>query len=236
MATITKTAHKKAAPRKSPDVNALHHKLDVMAKQPNGISTKDVSDLINSVTTTFSAPPPMPFSAGANFVSELNNIDFEKMIGGPLQACVNAQVKSSMATVDFIKTVGFKQDNSGNPTTDLVMVDFTFKKPADTTATQLTVPLLAMLQIPSLRIEHVIIDFNVKLNSVETSSSSLDIGVNASASGGFGPVKFKVSASVQRKSTTGMEIKKEYALNVNVKAVQDEMPAGLEKILGMLGA
>jgi hypothetical protein len=31
-------------------------------------------------------------------------------------------------------------------------------------------------------------------------------------------------------------VKKEYALNVNVKAVQDEMPAGLEKILGMLAA
>ena len=47
---------------------------------------------------------------------------------------------------------------------------------------------------------------------------------------------FKVSASYQRKATTGVEVKKEYALNINVKCVQDEIPAGLEKILNMLAA
>ena len=49
-------------------------------------------------------------------------------------------------------------------------------------------------------------------------------------------MNFKVSASYQRKATTGVEVKKEYALNVNVKAVQDEIPGGLEKILNMLAA
>jgi hypothetical protein len=98
------------------------------------------------------------------------------------------------------------------------------------------VPLLAMLPIPSLRIEQVVVDFNVKLNSVESSSTSDDLGVNAEVKGGWGPVSFKVSASYQRKTATNVEVKKEYALNVNVKAVQDEMPAGLEKVLGMLAA
>jgi hypothetical protein len=100
----------------------------------------------------------------------------------------------------------------------------------------LRVPLLAMLPIPSLRIEHVIIDFNAKLNSVETSTVSDKLGVEAAVKAGWGPVSFKVSASYQRQSTTGVEVKKEYALQVNVKAVQDEIPAGLEKILGALAA
>ena len=93
-----------------------------------------------------------------------------------------------------------------------------------------------MLPIPSLRIEHVIVDFNVKLNSVETATVSDKLGVDASVQGGWGPVKFKVSASYQRQTTNGVEVKKEYSLNVNVKAVQDEMPAGLEKVLGLLAA
>ena len=101
---------------------------------------------------------------------------------------------------------------------------------------EVRVPLLAMLPIPSLRIEHVIIDFNVKLNSVESASTSDQLGVNAEVKGGWGPVSFKVSASYQRKTATNVEVKKEYALNVNVKAVQDEIPAGLEKILGLLSA
>ena len=177
-----------------------------------------------------------------NLTAELNNIDFRKMIGGPLQAAVDAQVASSLATVEFINKVGFTAPDSDGKR-ELVMVDFTHKrKDVDANGapvekeTFIKVPLLAMLPIPSLRIEHVIIDFNVKLNSVESSSTSDARGVNAEVKGGWGPVSFKVSASYQRKTATNVEVKKEYALNVNVKAVQDEIPAGLEKILGLLAA
>lgn len=177
-----------------------------------------------------------------NFTSELNNIDFRKMIGGPLQAAVDAQVASALATVNFINTVGFTQTE--NPADrELVMVDFSHKRTdVDSEGNPvvkevaLSVPLLAMLPIPSLRIEQVVIDFNVKLNSVESSSVSDQLGVSAEVKGGWGPVSFKVSASYQRKTATNVEVKKEYSLNVNVKAVQDEMPPGLEKLLGMLGA
>jgi Protein of unknown function (DUF2589) len=174
-----------------------------------------------------------------NLTAELNNIDFRKMIGGPLQAAVDAQVASSLATVDFINKVGFTAPDSGGKR-ELVMVDFTHtrKEAGETTGKEIkiSVPLLAMLPIPSLRIEHVIIDFNVKLNSVESSTTSDTLGVNAEVKGGWGPVSFKVSASYQRKTATNIEVKKEYALNVNVKAVQDEIPAGLEKILNLLAA
>lgn len=178
-----------------------------------------------------------------NLTSELNNIDFKKMIGGPLQAAVDAQVASSLASIQFINAVGFTPPDASTGKRELVMVDFSHtRKDVDASGNDVTkdihikVPLLAMVQIPSLRIEHVIIDFNVKLNSVETSSVSDKLGIDASVSGGWGPVSFKVSASYQRQSSTGVEVKKEYALNVNVKAVQDEIPAGLEKILAMLAA
>jgi hypothetical protein len=189
------------------------------------------------------APAP-----STNLTSELNNIDFRKMIGGPLQAAVDAQVASSLATVDFINKVGFQPllDAQGQPVAgkrELVMVEFSHtRKDVDADGKAVVkenfvkVPLLAMLPIPSLRIEHVTIDFNVKLNSVESSSTSDQLGVSAEVSAGWGPVKLKVSASYQRKTATNVEVKKEYSLNVNVKAVQDEMPAGLEKILNMLAA
>jgi len=171
-----------------------------------------------------------------NLTSELNNIDFRKMIGGPLQAAVDAQVASSLATVNFINAVGFETAEDGKKT--LVMVDFSHtRKDVDAEGNEVNkeiairVPLLAMLPIPSLRIEHVIIDFKVKSSKV-----SDKLGVSVSAGGGFGPVNFKVSASYERQTSTGVEVKKEYALTVNVKAVQDEIPAGLEKILNMLAA
>jgi len=184
-----------------------------------------------------------PQRASADFVAELNNIPFRSMIGGPLQAAVDAQVASSLATIDFINRVGFTGDGTDGTPRELVMVDFSHKRtgvdadgnPQDTSVT-IRIPLLAMLPIPSLRIEHVIVDFNVKLNSVETSKVSTNLGVNAELKAGWGPVSFKVSGSYQRSSTTGVEVAKEYTLKVNVRAVQDEIPAGLEKILGMLAA
>lgn len=204
--------------------------------------TREAVGIIRSTTAALAAPGAEPAAVSTDLTSELNNIDFKKMIAGPLQAAIDAQVTSALATVSFIKDVGFVTDATTGKS-ELVMVDFSHKRkdvdangaPVDKDVS-IKVPLLAMLPIPSLRIEHVTIDFNVKLNSVETSSTSSSLGVNADVSGGWGPVKFKVSASYQRQSSTGVEVKKEYALNVNVKAVQDEIPAGLEKILNMLAA
>lgn len=207
---------------------------------------RTAGEVTQAVTTAALEPPRALAAPSTNFTSELNNIDFRKMIGGPLQAAVDAQVASALATVDFINKVGFTTPEPGNGTPgprELVMVDFSHaRKDVDaeghetTKAVNLRVPLLAMLPIPSLCIEQVVVDFNVKLNSVESSTVSDSLGVNAEVKGGWGPVSFKVSASYQRKTTTNVEVRKEYTLAVNVKAVQEELPAGLEKVLGMLAA
>jgi len=244
--TTTKTAAKKRnrtserrATLNSPPTRSSPNSRDAVAVRDTAIG------VITSAASALESGGATVEAISTNLVSELNNIDFKKMIGGPLQAAVDAQVASSLATVDFINAVGFTTPTGGGPR-ELVMVDFSHTRdkgekgadgnPLPPESIVLKVPLLAMLPIPSLRIEHVIIDFNVKLNSVETSNVSTDLKVDATAKGGFGPVNFKVSASFQRKATTGVEVKKEYALNVNVKAVQDEIPGGLEKILNMLAA
>ena len=95
--------------------------------------------------------------------------------------------------------------NDPNSKRELVMVDFTHtRKDVDAAGAAVTkesfikVPLLAMLQIPSLRIDHVEIIFNVKLNSVETSSVSDKLNVGTEFKGGWGPVSLKVSVAYQR--------------------------------------
>jgi hypothetical protein len=215
-----------------------------MTKKEALDALKTANKLIRSVASAPSARRTLAaVTPSTNFASELNNIDFQKMIGGPLQACVNAQVASSVASVDFINAVGFSPGATPTDPRQLVMVDFTHEKTdvndagaPVVTKRNIKVPLIAMVQIPSLRIEYVEINFNVKLNSVETATTSSSIGVTAAVSGGWGPVKFNVSASYQRATATGIKVEKEYALNVKVRAVQDEMPAGLERIMGMLAA
>lgn len=185
-------------------------------------------------------------ASDADFAAELGSIDFATIIGGPLDACVKAQSNASISTVSFINEVGFEGEGSSRK---LRMAEFKYKKSAPNPKyteggsepaiiqedKEITVPFIALLNIPSFRIESCEVDFNVKLNSTYTKNVSSEFGITAGASGGFGPVKFKVDVSYKRSSSTGVKIEKEYSLGVKVKATNDEMPAGLEKVLGLLG-
>lgn len=188
-----------------------------------------------------------------NLVQELNSLDFSVYIGGPLQAAVDAQHAASMSQVSFIKEVGFVTTGSGETaSTDLRYVDFSYTKQVpnpefDNTEAEsatnerfkkvevvIAVPFLTMLTIPALRIEEVNIDFNAKLTSVETSNVSSEFGASAEVSGKFWKVRFKASASYKRTTSSTTNIEKTYNLGVRVRAVNDELPAGLERILTML--
>lgn len=193
-------------------------------------------------------------ASNADFAAELGSIDFATVIGGPLDACVKAQSNASISTVSFINEVGFESTDPNDPASPkkLRMADFKYKKnvpnpdfddqqPESNSNSktiqqdvELSVPFIALLNVPCFRIESCEVDFNVKLNSTYTKNVSSDFGINAGASGGFGPVKFSVNVSYKRSSSTGIKVEKEYSLGVKVRATNDEMPAGLEKVLGLL--
>ena len=175
---------------------------------------------------------------------ELSSLDFESMLGGPLNAVVRAQAQSANTSVDFIKSVGFDED-SGKPT----MVTFTYDKALETTAADgttavevrpynLTVPILTMLPIPFIRVEETTIDFNAKINSVQESktTSSHDLNSSLSAKAGWGPfsAKLKVSYAYKKTSSSGSKMERTYSMAVHVRAVQDELPAGTERLLSIL--
>jgi hypothetical protein len=103
---------------------------------------------------------------------------------------------------------------------------------------ELKVPILTILPIPFIRIDLATVDFNAKINSVEYRKTNTDLKVSASleAKAGWlwGSAKLKVSTSFQRTTQQGNSVNRTYSMAVHVKAVQDEMPAGMEKMLGIL--
>lgn len=194
---------------------------------------------------------------------ELSSIDFESMLGGPLCAVIKAQAQSAMTTVNFIKQVGFKPPSTDQAaggdteTADPIYVSFKYPKelspyvPADNTTSpptpaqdavyathELKVPILTILPIPFIRIDLTTIDFNAKIDSVEYQKTDTSLKVDASleASAGFiyGSAKLKVSTSYQRTTQQGSSVNRTYSMAIHIKAVQDEMPAGMERILGIL--
>lgn len=116
----------------------------------------------------------------------------------------------------------------------------TYTPPADAVYQDMviSVPLLAMVPVPYIRIERGEIDFNCKINSMTYIDTTSDFKIQGDLtfkqSWGSGSVKLNVSASYQKTTTSGEKTERTYSMAVKVVAVQDEMPAGLERLLGIL--
>jgi len=114
--------------------------------------------------------------------------------------------------------------------------------PAQYATMQLEVPMLTMVPIPFIRIEETTIDFNAKINSVEEAKmddtfkfgAELDTKVTYPPLFSVATVNLKVNTSYQKNTSSGSKVDRTYSMAVHIRAVQDEMPAGMEKILGIL--
>ena len=191
----------------------------------------------------------------ARAVEELKQIPFAHLIGAPLKAAIESQALAAKTTVDFIKEVGFKAPASGDPV-DIALettedadigevrnVTFQYVKKDDEdneSSFELTVPILTITPIPYIRIDEMTIDFSAKLTDSVVDTRTSSTAVEATVSGSYGsfwtPVKvnFRVSASYKTSASTTAAQKREYKMDIHVRAVQDDMPAGLSKILDIL--
>jgi len=189
-----------------------------------------------------------------NHGQELSSIDFASMIGGPLNAVVEAQAKSAMTTLDFIQTLGFEATTAPGPPPVITYgkaktVTFTYDKanpdydPADNNSKEvltykLDVPTLAIIPIPYLRVEDVHIQFNAKISSTtyqrNTSATAYGGNISAKAGWGWGSARLSAYYSKRKSTVSGNQVNRTYSLDVKVHAVQDEIPAGLERVLGIL--
>lgn len=174
--------------------------------------------------------------------SALQAIPFGSIIGGPLKACVEAQADAAMTTWNFIKEVGLTEDKNGNR--KLNYVSFSYRK--NGRDCHINVPLLTIVPIPYIAIRDIDIAFKAKISAAastsETKKESLavDFSNKTKVSGGGllvrASTEFNVGVSSKKDSTATRDSKYsvEYTMDVAVKAGQDDIPAGMAKILEIL--
>ena len=190
-------------------------------------------------------------------VEELRQIPFSSLIGGPMTAAIEAQALAARSTIEFIQKVGFKVPTGGFEPPDMLFADpandadagelrsvtFKYFKKDETGAVddfQLSVPLLSIAPIPYLRIDEMTIDFSAKLTDAIQRNTETAFTLNTSVSGKYSsfwsPIKleFRASSTFNTKTAEQSSSKREYRLDIHVRAVQDEMPAGLSKVLDIL--
>jgi hypothetical protein len=171
------------------------------------------------------------------------------LIGGPLLAACDAQVKLANATAEFIKVVGFQPPNDKGES-DVRSVKFVFDRPlpaqANATAgtpnqterVELDVPLLAIINVPSLAINSVDVVFDMEVKNSETTKESFDAAasMSADASVGWGPFSLKVhiegSVSSHKENTRQTDQSAKY--HVEVHAKDNGMPEGLARVMDII--
>ena len=177
--------------------------------------------------------------------SALQAIPFGSIIGGPLKACIEAQAMAAQTSWQFIQEVGLNTDpNTGQK--EAVNVSFQFMQNGH--MVQLNVPLLTIVPIPYIAIHDIDINFKANISassssvSEQSSSSALDAGAEVTAGLKVGPfhmdakMNANYSSKKDSKATQESKYSVEYTMDVAVKAGQDSMPAGLAKVLELLGS
>ena len=172
----------------------------------------------------------------------LQAIPFASIIGGPLNACIDAQRQAALTSVAFIKEIGLVEDAEGGY--KVIYVSFDYRQKGR--LVKLTIPLLTLVPIPYIGIKDIEIAFKANISAASsaqtTDRKSLEtsFGMSASVGVNVGIVKasasFNASVSSKKDSSATRDSKYsvEYTMDVNLRAGQEDIPAGTAKVLEML--
>lgn len=174
-------------------------------------------------------------------IQSLQNLPFSNLIGGPLVAAVQAQAQAAQTSIKFIEAVGFDQPATAGAPRPVKNVTFQYQKNDDQGTNRnfnLTVPILAIVPIPYLRIEELNIDFTAKLNDMIASDDqntfSWGLDFDAEAKWGWGRANLRATFAGEHTSTNRSSSSAEYTMNVKVRAVQAEVPGGLARVIDIM--
>lgn len=184
--------------------------------------------------------------------AQFKGLPMADLIGGPLSAACDAQVKLASATADFIKVIGFMPPaTTGASPQETRTARFCFKRPVEGSVdaagnvgpireeeVELVVPLLALVNVPALSITTVNVTFDMEVKSSFSAHESSDMSAQASldASVGWGVFSAKVhiqgSVSTHKDQTRSSDNSAKY--HVEVRAEDKGMPEGLSRVLDIL--
>ena len=177
-------------------------------------------------------------------IGTLQGLPFDNLIGGPLNACIQAQNDAAMTSINFINNVCLNEDKETGEKS-AIYVSFSFIQNGRKVV--INVPLIAIVPIPYIAINSVDINFKATVNGVESESSSTETEYESKGTkkstrktGLFRKktttINSTFSTKRDSKSTQDSKFSVEATIDVAVHAGQESMPAGMAKILEMLGA
>ncbi|MCH3917630.1 MAG: DUF2589 domain-containing protein [Spirochaetia bacterium] len=165
----------------------------------------------------------------------MGGLPMSELIGGPLVSVVSAQTDLAHVMIGYVNDVGFEDVDSGKAR----ILEFNIKKPVisddQVTTTDMTIqaPILGLLPIPALLVDHVSIDFQMEVTASSEEKSNTAAEASASASGKFWGCSYSVSGKVSTSKENTRSTNQTAKYQVHVEANQQPQTECLGKLMDM---
>lgn len=156
-----------------------------------------------------------------NQESLLQEIDFNRILGAPLSACVNAQEEAAQATLQYLNEVVFTQAGDDDSSLEPVTVSFYFESAGQ--VHRIVMPLLLIVPVPYLQIDRVDLTFQATVTESRMNHDTRKLSLKAkySAPGDSGEVSKETKAEYMNKR----------CIDINLSVTSADMPMGISKLL-----
>lgn len=156
-----------------------------------------------------------------NQESLLQELDFNRILGAPLSACVNAQEEAAQATLQYLNEVVFTQAGDDDSSLKPVTVSFYFESAGQ--VHRIVMPLLLIVPVPYLQIDRVDLTFQATVTESRMNHDTRKLSLKAkySAPGDSAEVSKETKAEYMNKR----------CIDINLSVTSADMPMGISKLL-----
>lgn len=156
-----------------------------------------------------------------NQESLLQELDFNRILGAPLSACVNAQEEAAQATLQYLNEVVFTQTGDDDSSLEPVTVSFYFESAGQVHC--IVMPLLLIVPVPYLQIDRVDLTFQATVTESRMNHDTRKLSLKAkySAPGDSAEVSKETKAEYMNKR----------CIDINLSVTSADMPMGISKLL-----
>ena len=156
-----------------------------------------------------------------NQESLLQELDFNRILGAPLSACVNAQEEAAQATLQYLNEVVFTQAGDDDSRLEPVTVSFYFESAGQ--VHRIVMPLLLIVPVPYLQIDRIDLTFQATVTESRMNHDTRKLSLKAkySAPGDSAEVSKETKAEYMNKR----------CIDINLSVTSADMPMGISKLL-----
>ena len=156
-----------------------------------------------------------------NQESLLQELDFNRILGAPLSACVNAQEEAAQATLQYLNEVVFTQAGDDDFSLEPVTVSFYFESAGQ--VPRIVMPLLLIVPVPYLQIDRIDLTFQATVTESRMNHDTRKLSLKAkySAPGDSAEVSNETKAEYMNKR----------CIDINLSVTSADMPMGISKLL-----